>query len=45
MGDASVQLIVFGMQVAAGGFQLAMAGQRLDHHQVTGGFGQMAGHL
>jgi len=45
MDDASLQLIVFGMQVTAGGFLLAMAGQRLDHHQVTGGFGQMAGHL
>lgn len=40
--DTGVQFIVFGMQVAAGGFDFAMARQGLDHHQVACGLCQMA---
>lgn len=37
-----MQFIVFGVQVPAGGFHLAVSSQGLDHHQVASGLGQMA---
>ena len=37
-----MKLIVFRVEITAGGFHLAVASQGLDHHQVACGLGQMA---